>query len=43
MLPLGKLPDAGQWDESELLVQGFKKKKGTKLECFRQQLYEEPN
>lgn len=30
MLPLGKLPDAGQWDESELLVQGFKKKKGTK-------------
>lgn len=42
MLPLGKLPDAGQWDESELLVQGFKKK-GTKLECFRQQLYEEPN
>lgn len=27
MLPLGKLPDAGQWDESELLVQGLKKKR----------------
>lgn len=26
MLPLGELPDAGQWDESGLLVQGLKKK-----------------